>query len=208
MLNNLKRMLSVKAPLIVEAFQNPVDESKFSELEEVIKEKIPTDFRELYLNHNGFNEGKLANLFYGFPFSRLEDIISAQKGLGSENDMKPLRFSDEGIKSQYTFGKKRVPIGDDSGTSLLCIDLDPGKKGAFGQIIMLDYEMGVALLLNESIQKMISQFEIDLSEDKYSLQEDALEDGVHWLEPIREIDPGNWFNSPRWQYVSQALKTS
>jgi len=208
MLDNLKRTLSVKAPLIVEALQNPVDESKFNELEEVVKEKIPTDFRELYLNHNGFSKEKLANLFYGFPFSRLEDIISAQKKLESQNDMKPLRFSDEGIKSEYTFGKKRVPIGDDSGTSLLCVDLDPDKKGTFGQIIVLDYEMGVALLLNESIREMVSQFEIDLSEDKYSLQEDALEDGVHWLKPIREIEPGNWFNSPRWQYVNEALKTS
>ena len=66
---------------------------------------------------------------------------------------------------------------------------------------MVDYDMGIALLLNKSISEMVAQFENDLSNDRYSLQEDALEDGVHWLEPDQEIDPVNWYISPRWHYV-------
>lgn len=73
---------------------------------------------------------------------------------------------------------------------------------------MLDYEMNVALMLNDSIQELVNQFEEELKNNKYSLQEDALDDGVHWLDPIREIDPVNWFNSPRWQYVNEALKNT
>jgi len=147
-------------------------------------------------------------LFYGFPYSSIEAIISAQHALNGGNDKNDLRYADEGINSQYTFGVKRIPIGDDSGTSLLCIDLDPADGGTYGQVIFLDYEMGVALKLNNSINEMVEQFETDLADDRYLLQEDALEDGVHWLDPVRELDPVNWFNSPRWQYVNDALKKS
>jgi hypothetical protein len=38
----------------------------------------------------------------------------------------------------------------------------------------------------------------DLEQGKYTLAEDALEDGVDWLSPERSIDAGNWFNSPTW----------
>ena len=120
----------------------------------------------------------------------------------------PLRYTDKGIKSEYTFTNKRIPIGDDNGSSLLCIDLDPTEDGIYGQVIMVDYDMGVSLKLHNSILELVNQFEEDLKDDKYSLQEDALEDGVHWLDPIREIDPVNWFNSPRWAYVNEALKNS
>ncbi len=207
MLESCKQALSKKAELILEAFQAPADESALLELEHLIGEKLPDEFKALYLSHDGFDEERFANLFYGYPFISLKKIISTINDIAGENDAKKLRFSDEGIKSTYTFGRKRIPFGDDNGTSLLCIDLDPDIGGIVGQVIMLDYDMSVALLLNKSIVEMVSQFENDLLNDKYSLQEDALEDGVHWLKPVREIEPGNWFNSPRWEYVNAALKS-
>jgi len=62
--------------------------------------------------------------------------------------------------------------------------------------------------LHSSVEELLQAFEADLGGDKYSLQEDALEDGVHWLQPVRDIDPINWFRSPRWKYVKAALKNS
>lgn len=206
MLEKVKQILRDKAPLILEAFQNGCEEEKFSILEGISGAKLPGEFKTLYRDSNGFDNEHFANLFYGFPFSSIEVVISAQKALKGENDTKPLRYADRGIQNQYTFGVKRIPIGDDSGTSLLCVDLDPAEGGKYGQVILLDYEMDVALRLNDSIVEMAEQFEADLIQDRYSLQEDALEDGVHWLKPIRTIDPGNWFISPRWQYVNDALK--
>lgn len=206
MLDKVKQILKDKAPLILEAFQNGTKEDNFSTLEEIAGAKLPDDFKALYLDSNGFDKEHFANLFYGFPFSSIEVVTSAQEALERDNDKSPLRYADQAINSQYTFGVKRIPIGDDSGTSLLCVDLDPAEGGCYGQVILLDYEMGVALKLNNSILEMVKQFEADLIKDRYSLREDALEDGVHWLKAIREIEPINWFNSPRWQYVNDALK--
>lgn len=94
---------------------------KFSELESLTLSKLPTEFKSLYLSSNGFKENEYANLFYGFPFSSIEKIISQLKMYESSNN-DSLRYVDKGIKSEYTFGNKRIPIGDDNGTSLLCID--------------------------------------------------------------------------------------
>lgn len=206
MLDKVKHILKDKAPLILEAFQDGCKEEKFSRLEEIAGAKLPDDILMLYKHSNGFNNEHVANLFYGFPFSPIEVVTSAQEALKSENDMRPLRYADRGIQNQYTFGVKRIPIGDDSGTSMLCVDLDPAEGGKYGQVILLDYEMDVALRLNDSIMEMVEQFEADLIQDRYSLQKDALDDGVHWLKPIRAIEPVNWFNSPRWQYVNDVLK--
>ena len=207
MLSNVREILKEKAPLIIEAFQSPVEQFKFLELENLTFSKLPIEFQSLYLSSNGFKNDVYANLFYGFPFSPIEKIISQLEMFELTNN-NPLRYTDKGIKSEYTFTNKRIPIGDDNGSSLLCIDLDPTEDGIYGQVIMVDYDMGVSLKLHNSILELVNQFEKDLKDDKYSLQEDALEDGVHWLDPIREIDPVNWFNSPRWAYVNEALKNS
>lgn len=208
MFDNIESILKNKAPLILEAFQGAAEESKIEKLESLVGAVLPHDFKSMYRSKNGFDSTKFANLFYGFPFLELDAIINAQEKLKTSNTMEPLRYADPEITKDYTFGPKRIPIGDDSGTSLLCIDLDPSDAGSYGQIIMVDYEMRVALKLNSSVEELIQQFEADLDSDKYSLQEDALADGVHWLKPVREIDPGNWFNSPRWQYVNTILKHS
>lgn len=208
MFDNIETILKQKAPLILEAFQGAAEESKIEQLESLVGAVLPNDFKSMYRTKNGFDNTKFANLFYGFPFLELDVIIKAQEKLKTSNNMEPLRYADPEIQKDYTFGAKRIPIGDDSGTSLLCVDLDPSDTGSYGQIIMVDYEMGVALKLNSSVEELVQQFEADLENNKYSLQEDALADGVHWLKPVREIDPGNWFNSPRWQYVNTILKNS
>ncbi len=208
MFENIESILKKKAPLILEAFQGAAEESKIEKLESLVGTVLPNDFKKMYRSRNGFDNSKFANLFYGLPFLGLEEIIKAQEKIKSSNSMEPLRYADPEIKKDYTFNAKRIPIGDDSGTSLLCVDLDPSNTGSYGQVILVDYEMGVALKLNSSVEELVKQFESDLSNDKYSLQEDALADGVHWLKPIREIDPGNWYNSPRWQYVNAVLKNS
>ena len=208
MFEKIESILQKKAPLILEAFQGSAEQAKIEKLESLVGVVLPNDFKSMYRSKNGFDNTKFANLFYGYPFLELDVIIKTQEKWKARNNLEPLRYADPDIKRDYTFGVKRIPIGDDSGASLLCVDLDPSDTGSYGQIIMVDYEMRVALKLNSSVKEMVQQFESDLENDKYSLQEDALADGVHWLKPVREIEPGNWFNSPRWQYVNTALKNS
>ena len=201
MLENVKALLKQRAPLILDALQESTSDDCIEQLEQCVNLSLPEDLLQLYKEANGINPNKHANFVYGIPFIPIEESIRQINEYKNSTNQPQLTFADKGIKQDYTFGHMRIPIGDDSGTSLLCVDLDPTAEGTYGQIILIDHENSVALKLNNSIKDCIDQFEHDLQNNKYSLQEDALEDGVHWLSPVDEIDPINWFNSDRWAYV-------
>ncbi|MHB0818217.1 SMI1/KNR4 family protein [Stutzerimonas stutzeri] len=193
--------LSNYAPKILSSLQGPAEKNKLSELEALAGEQLPSGLVELYSIHNGISPDVLANLFFGLPFIPLENTISQIKSYEMPIDGTALKHADSGIKSSFTFSHKRIPIADDSGTCIICIDLDPDPEGIKGQIILIDSDYSVAIKLANSIEELVAKFSEDLALGKYSLQEDALADGNEWLKPDRAIDPGNWFNSPTWAYI-------
>ena len=201
MLEKAMIWLSNNAPKIVEALQEPASQERLIELESLVGKSLPESLISLYRTYNGIAPDKFANFAYGIPFISIEQSIEQITEFEEPNDGVELSHSDKGIKGSYTFGRLRVPIGDDSGTCLICVDLDPDVNGVYGQVILIDYDNHIALKLANSVDDYIDSFSSDLLSGKYTLQEDALEDGVHWLKPEREIDPVNWFNSPTWQYV-------
>ena len=201
MLEKATIWLSDNAPKIVEALQKPASQEKLIELESLVGKSLPESLISLYQTYNGINPDMFANFVYGIPFISIEQSIEQIAELEQPNDEMELSYADKEIKSNYTFGRLRIPIGDDSGTCLICVDLDPSVNGICGQVILIDYDNNIALKLANSVADYIESFSSDLLSGKYSLQEDALADGVHWLKPKREIDPVNWFNSPTWQYV-------
>ncbi len=75
------------------------------------------------------------------------------------------------------------------------------ENGILGQVILLDYDSSAALKLANSIEELLEKFAGDLESGKYTLLPEALEDGNEWLDPAREIDPVNWFNSPTWAHI-------
>ncbi len=203
MLEDVKKQLSIIAPSILKALQPGAEESKIQELQELIGQALPEDMINLYRTCNGNNPKTYSNFAYGVEFINIQRCIDhITSYLKSEYNC-PIQHTDPEIKNEYLEGKLRVPIGDDNGTSLICVDLDPSEKGKYGQVILIDYKMGISLKLADSVTDYINRFARDLKAGKYSLQEDALEDGVEWLDPISEIDPINWFNSPTWSYVNQ-----
>jgi cell wall assembly regulator SMI1 len=193
--------LSNHAPKILVSLQQPVEAEKLSELQSLVEETLPVGLIELYSIHNGINRNIRANFFYGFPFIPLENTLEQIKSYSPPNDGLALKYADQGIKNSFMFGTKRIPIGDDSGTCLICVDLDPAPSGKKGQVILVDYDYLVAIKLASSIEELTFKFSEDLEAGRYSLQEDALADGNEWLKAERAIDPGNWFNSPTWKYI-------
>lgn len=193
--------LGSNANNILESLQGPANITEISKLEELAGTTLPQQLVEFYSQHNGINPDCYANLIYGINFIPIENTIEQISNYESLNDQQPLKYADTEIDSSYTFGKKRVPIADDSGTCLLCVDLDPSENGILGQVILLDYDSSAALKLANSIEELLEKFAEDLESGKYTLLPEALEDGNEWLDPAREIDPVNWFNSPTWAHI-------
>lgn len=205
MLEKIKVLLDEKASKISNALQKPASEKSIQKLEQLVEKNLPNDLINLYKEHNGLNPSELVNFAYGIPFIPIEESIRHIEMYKNKPNNDILKYSDPEIKEGYVFNSNRIPIGDDSGKTLLCIDLDPSVEGLNGQVILIDYDYDIAIKLNNSIEEYIQQFETDLINNKYSLQEDALDDNNHWLDPVREIDPINWFNSPTWQYINEKI---
>ncbi|MEI8659305.1 SMI1/KNR4 family protein [Vibrio sp. Hal054] len=205
MLEEIIKQLMVKAPKIATAFLEPATAEEVQLLSLNVVGELPQPLIELYKSSKGQDPNKVANFAYGVTWitiSQTTDLVESYTEAGDGNE---LRYADVGIDKSYTLGKKRVPIADDFGTCLICVDLGPSEEGDYGQVILVDQENNVALKLASSVTELLSNFEKDLASNMYALSEDALEDGEHWLTPERAIDPVNWFNSPTWHYVVDKL---
>lgn len=80
MQNNLQRIeqwLSQHAAKIKQDSLNPpATLQQLNELEQLIKQSLPEDFKALYLWHNGLSdERNLGNLFYAMDFFPIEQVI-------------------------------------------------------------------------------------------------------------------------------------
>lgn len=200
MIEQIKVLLNQFAPQIVEAMLPPAIPQKIEELKFVVGRPIPDDLVALYRETAGNNPECFANFAYGLVFTDIESAITKfRKDLPSET----FQFADPGIKKNGFAPGSRFEIGNDSAHCSICVDLDPDSDGTYGQVIFIDSEMNVALILAKSIREYIGNFEKQLSIGMYTLQKDALADGVQWLEPERSIDVNSWYNSPTWKYVGK-----
>ena len=196
--------LGANAAQIKESLNLEISLENESKLLELSPEKLPMDFLDMYRCHDGIDDEKVANLFFGMTFYTSQKVIQSYGNI-SQSDSFEFNYADEGIIPSYSKELIRVPFGDDSGKCGLYCDLSPSEGGEYGQIIFIDHEYKVALKLAASTTALVQDFSNDLEQGVYLLAEDALEDGVHWLSPIREKDPGNWFNSPTWSHLRAKL---
>ncbi len=189
--------LEKEAPKIKQTLNPPATEGELDKLRTVVDTLLPSDLISLYSIHNGMDNEKTANLVYGIPFLSIQDSI---REILNYNTLDPeeLFYADIGIDKKYIFSKYRIPIGSDSGTCLLCVDLKPTDQGLVGQVILLDYERNTALVISKSVSEMYYLFSEHLKAGEYSLLEEALEDGVEWLKPSKEFDIINWHNTSQW----------
>lgn len=203
MLEGIRTQLDALAPDIASALLQPASESQISSLKASLGPSFEMGLLDLYRASAGLDPAVVANFAYGFSFMTVDEVISEVR-VGDQAVDVPARLADEGIRPVMTIGKSRVAIGADASHCRLCVDFIPGEGGVPGQVIFLDEEMGVAFLLAPSVPAFLRQFETDLAEGRYTLQEDALEDGVQWLSVASEIDVQNWHDSATWSYAHES----
>lgn len=194
--------LEKSAPKIKNALQPPASADDLNKVEAIIGQELPESIKSLYLKHDGLSLDVNANFFFGMTFIPLSRVIMHLEEISKRDSDFDLQHADAGIDPGYRLSKTRIPIADDFGTSLLCVDLEPSEGGCKGQVIFIDYKMDTGLFIASSVEDLLSKFASDLNAGKYQLSPEARADGVDWLDPERSIDPVNWYNSPTWSYVS------
>lgn len=205
MLESVKTELIKISPFLVDSLQGPASLESINALGEYVGLDLPEDFISLYSQWNGNDLSVNGNFAYGIQFLPVEICLSHLKRYESASndfsDTRVLDYADPGIDKSYAYSKSRIPIADDYGSSLICVDLSPAENGTYGQVFLFDYEYSYALKLAASITEYISKFEHDLKNDRYGLNQEALQDGTYWLEPTCEIDVVNWHESSKWSHI-------
>lgn len=96
--------------------------------------ELPDDFRQIYLWHDG-EKGDIF-LFESYRIFPLSELLEMNRA--SRRSMRPeeKRVSDDSdVFKDCVANEKWIAFGDNGGNTILFIDLDPGKRGVYGQIL-------------------------------------------------------------------------
>jgi cell wall assembly regulator SMI1 len=205
--NNLVRVinwLTTNASRIVEfSLNKPATDEEISKLQSQFDKQLPEDFINLYKTYNGMNDDEnMGNFFYAIPFLSIDNIIADKDfRITQSKDISPIPLNhfDKEIDGTNFYNPNWVALSFDGSRSYLRLDLAPSDNGTFGQIIFVDGDYNVGLLIAKSITELIANFANDIDKGLYSLNEEALEDGQHFLEPDTEIDIVNWHKIEKWK---------
>lgn len=156
------------------------DEADFAELEKELGYALPEDFKELYRIADGgaAYEGVLA----GEEWLSVERIIEEygtwkglyEGGMLEEDDGTPFGCTpeDAGIKSDFCWNPKWIPLTADGGGNGKMIDLDPTGNGTVGQIIQMWHDDSAYSKEAESLYDFFARYAQDLEDGKYVLSAD------------------------------------
>ena len=152
-------------------------EADFAELEQTLGYALPEEFKELYRVANG--ETDIGAVFAGEEWLSIERIIdeydiwqalhadgSFQNDDGSDFGCQP---EDAGIKPDFWWNPKWIPLTADGGGNSKMIDLDPAEQGRAGQIIQMWHDDAAREKEAASLREFLQNYVRDLEAGLYVL---------------------------------------
>ncbi len=205
-LKQIEEWLLIHAPKIVhESLNPPATLIQLEQLEKTIQKPLPEDFKALFLWHNGLKakSENSGNLFYGLDFFDLEFIEKNYLEVKNSQDDVLIKMGnvDPGINPINHRNPLWIKFGYDWSRCSIALDLNPIAPEKYGQIIFIDYDYDAVLLVAHSTEELVQTFLNDLHANRYYLNEEALEDGNHFIDCLPEIDLINWKSkkNQRWK---------
>ena len=151
-------------------------EADFAELEQTLGYALPEEFKELYRVANG--ETDIGSVFAGEEWLSIERIIDEyniwqelyQNGTFQEDDGTPYGCEPEaGIKPDFWWNPKWIPLSADGGGNSKMIDLDPAEQGRAGQIIQMWHDDAAREKEAASLREFLQNYVRDLEAGLYVL---------------------------------------
>lgn len=150
-----------------------------AELEALVGQRLPQDFRASYELYNGTDAGRV--LFYGSLHS-LAGISSEwqmyrkwqeEDGYGKGANWKPAQLKSREIKPIW-WSPLRLPLTDNGGGDPVTLDLDPAASGTRGQIIDFNHEVGPIKVLGTGMGDWLDRIAGELESGIHAYSEDSL----------------------------------
>ena len=154
-------------------------EADFAELEQTLGYALPEEFKELYRVANG--ETDIDGVFAGEEWLSIERIIDEyniwqelyQNGTFQEDDGSDFGCEPEaGIKPDFWWNPKWIPLTADGGGNGKMIDLDPSEQGVAGQIIQMWHDDEAREKVANSLREFLQNYVRDLEAGLYVLDAD------------------------------------
>lgn len=158
-----------------------VEQNDIDELEKVIGKKLPADFVESYLIHNGQEEGEeRLTLIQGQYLLPVKWIIKGWKTrkeimeqiLRETGDNQVTSDPEDGIKDDW-WNPFWIPFTYDGSGNNICIDLDPAPGGTYGQVITWYHDSGYRELYADSFEDYLDFYIAGLERGKYVFIKDV-----------------------------------
>ena len=156
------------------------DEADFAELEKELGYALPEDFKKLYRIADG--EAAYEGVLAGEEWLSVERIIEEygvwkglyDGGMLEEDDGTPFGCTpeDAGIKSDFCWNPKWIPLTADGGGNGKMIDLDPTGNSTAGQIIQVWHDDPIRSKEADSLYGFFARYAQDLEDGKYVLNAD------------------------------------
>lgn len=155
-------------------------EADFAELEQTLGYALPEEFKELYRVANG-EADDIYGVFAGEEWLSIERIIDEyniwqelyQNGTFQEDDGTPYGCEPEaGIKPDFWWNPKWIPLTADGSGNSKMIDLDPAEQGRVGQIIQMWHDDAAREKEAASLREFLQNYVRDLEAGLYVLDAD------------------------------------
>lgn len=172
--NRFEKWLNKNASHLTSELNPPASKEKIDNLEKIIGVKLPQEFVEFLMIHNGQNRDS-EGLINTEEFLSTERIIEEwnvwkellDKGDFNDSESEPYR----GIKKDW-WNSKWIPITYDGHGNHYCIDLAPTSNGTSGQIIRMWHDSPERGLIAESFLDWVNKYVKDLEKGQYVYSED------------------------------------
>ena len=172
--NRFENWITKNASHLTSELNGSASEDDIAKLEKTIGGKLPKEYNDFLMIHNGQNRDSegLIDTEELLSTERVLEEWSVWKELLDKGDFKDSQSEpNKGIKSDW-WNSKWIPITYDGSGNHYCIDLDPDTSGKSGQIIRMWHDSAERELIANSFGEWISQYVNDLEKGKYTYSED------------------------------------
>jgi cell wall assembly regulator SMI1 len=158
----IETWMKINIPDTLEALNPPASEARIAEVEKLIGQSLPEDYKELYRIRDG--EGEIVGAFLTTLFAPLEQVKINYKNWfelfheeGIQEAVSPSCGSHpEGAIQKAYIDLGWIPFTEDGGGNHLGIDLNPGPRGIHGQVINFGRDQEQKYVLANSLSEFLA----------------------------------------------------
>jgi cell wall assembly regulator SMI1 len=163
---DIETWLGAHAPDRLAELLPPADDAAIARLEDALGAPLPNDFVESLRVHDG--AAYLTSYAYLGVDGAEANIGSGRKRAG---DKRPIHDPEADIVKPVWWNVLWLPVAEDSGGNLICVDMDPGPKGTKGQVIIWEMAMGPGTTAHASFADWLKDYRDGLHGGRYDVDD-------------------------------------